>query len=83
MQDDDLLEQALREVRATHEQLVSAQRRLLEIRDTYRMERDEAIRYAISLGGSRAKKEICVIIDASPQWLNKLLRGEAYRRSSD
>lgn len=62
--------------------------RLRQFRDQFRDERDQWISKALETAetpGERAavKRELCSILGVTPQWLNKLLKGEAYRRSSD
>ena len=56
-------------------------KRMTEYKALFRDERDEAVRDALAHGVT--KKEIVQILGCTPQWLNKLLRGEAYRRSTD
>jgi hypothetical protein len=46
-----------------------------------REERDRAIRQAVEHGVPKSKlaAEMCM----TPQWLNRILKGEAYRRKTD
>lgn len=55
--------------------------RMAEYRGMFREERDEWVRECLNNGVS--KKDIAEILGVSPQWLNRLLRGQAYRRSTD
>lgn len=68
--------------------LIAADARMRAFRDLFRGERDEWIHHAINACETPAelrevKHEICDMLGVTPQWLNKLLRGEAYRRKDD
>lgn len=55
--------------------------RMKSILDFEREERDKAIRRAVELGVP--KPALAKKIGVSTVWLNKLLRGQAYRRKTD
>lgn len=77
----DEQEAILEELRRAQSQFIAAGGRMTQFVELFREERDIVIKKAVEARIPRAT--IAVIIDASPQWVNKILRGEAYRRSSD
>lgn len=63
----------------------AVQARMGQFLDQYRAERNEWIHKAIECAETphdriTVKHEICILLGVTPQWLNKLLRGDAYRR---
>jgi ribosome-binding protein aMBF1 (putative translation factor) len=75
------LEAATREVVRKQRELEAVTERMTQYRDAFRDERDKAVMRALEAGVS--KKELADTLNVTPQWLNKLKRGEAYRRASD
>lgn len=75
------LEAATREVLRKQRELEAVTERMTQYRDAFRDERDKAVIRAIEAG--IPKKELADMLNVTPQWLNKLKRGEAYRRASD
>lgn len=74
-------DEAKQELVRRQAQLDNVGKRMIEYRNMFRDERDEAVREALKKGVT--KREVTEILDVTPQWLNKLLRGQAYRRSTD
>jgi hypothetical protein len=72
---------ALAELERRQQQLEAAGGRMTQFVEMFRDERDDAIRRAKDAGATT--REIAPYVKASPQWVNKVLRGEAYRRRSD
>lgn len=81
-------DELLNNVRRKQEMIQAVDRRMMEFHIMFRDERDEAIKLLVSEAktpGERnsIKRELCTLLGVTPQWLNKLLRGEAYRRRTD
>lgn len=74
-------EAARRELARAQAQLEAATERTLVFRALFRDERDEAIKKAVEAKVSTA--EVATIVHSTPQWVNKILRGEAYGRRTD
>jgi methionine synthase II (cobalamin-independent) len=74
-------EEAIRELRRAQWQYEGAEKRTQEFREMFRDERDAAIKMAVD--ARVPKKEIAEIVHSTPQWVNKILRGEAYGRLLD
>lgn len=84
----DRRDQAIREVGRSHAECAAVIVRLQMFRDMFRDERDEWIVKALDTARTPSerleiKRELCVVLGVTPQWLNRLLKGDAYRKGSD
>lgn len=55
--------------------------RMKQLMEVEREERDRAIKLAIDHGVPKSK--MAVELHITPQWLNRILKGQAYRRRTD
>jgi hypothetical protein len=60
---------------------MAMEERMKQLIAVEREERDRAIRSAVDHGVTKAK--LSAEMHITPQWLNRILRGEAYRRKTD
>lgn len=74
-------EELRREIIRKQAEMEAVQRRMMQYRDAFRDERDALVIRGIQEG--IPKKELAMILGVSVTWLNKLVKGEAYRRSTD
>lgn len=81
MSDVDAKRKALDDLRSAQSQLEAVVERMSQFRDQFRDERDQAIHRAVALKIPR--KEIADTIGVTPQWINSMIRGTAYRRRED
>jgi hypothetical protein len=77
-QERELAKEQLKRAQA---QLEAAVERMTTFQELFRDERDEAVRKAAEV--KVPKTEIAAIVHSTPQWVNKILRGEAYKRRTD
>lgn len=78
---DNHRNETLREAAIAHMRYLAMERRVQDHLAMERKERDEAIRHACHAGNPKIK--IARMLNMTPQWLNAILRGTAYKRRSD
>lgn len=86
--DQGTKEQLLKDVQRKQAVIRGVDNRMKKFHVMFREERDVIIHRLLDEAktpGERIaiKRELCTILGVTPQWLNRLLRGEAYRRSTD
>lgn len=74
---DQVIEDALKDLECAQSQWKAAGERMEQYKVQFREDRDAAICKAVAVGAKRA--EVAAITQTSPQWVNKVLRGKAYR----
>lgn len=81
MTDKEAKEAAIEKLRVSQAQFEAIVDRMTSFKALFRDERDAAIKEAAEAKVST--KDIAVIVHATPQWVNKVLRGTAYGRRTD
>jgi hypothetical protein len=78
---DNHRNETMREAALAHMRYLAMERRVYEHLAREREERDAAIKRACEAGNP--KKKLATALNMTPQWLNAILRGTAYKRRLD